>query len=153
MLLCNVESTIGNWKFGIFIRTSCCWSNLKMIQTWIFCPDKIFGDIMSAAIALMLFPVSPRAMHKPSNAEQAIDDQLDKSDSCGFGRPPCNVAKFSSKSYSGWIRSFGSDLKLSGTWPWITSKSARKPFVHKFGLTFLASAINSNSPFKPAPTI
>lgn len=104
-------------------------------------------------MALIVLPVSPRAMHKPSNAEHAIDDQLARSASCGVGTLPCNVAKFNSKSYNGWIKSFGSDRKLSGTWPWITSKRALKPFVHKFGLTFRASAINSNSPFKPAPTI
>lgn len=124
-----------------------------MIKTWIFCPDKIFGDIMSAAIVLIVLPVSPRATHKPSNVEQAIDDQFVRSESCGVGKPPCNVAKFNNRSNNGWIKSFGSDRKLSGTCPWITSKRALNPFVHKFGLTFLASAINSNSPFKPAPTI
>lgn len=49
----------------------------------------------------MVLPVSPRATHNPINAEQAIDDQFVKSESDGFGKPPCKVAKFSNKSYKG----------------------------------------------------
>lgn len=140
-------------------RMNCFWiSELKwkqLLQTWIFCPERTLGDIINAVIAFIVLPVSPRAIHKPSKAEQAIDDQLDKSftESCGVVNPPWSVAKFNNKSYNGWIKSFGSDLKLSGTWPWITSNNARNPLVHNIGLTLRASAINSNNPFKPAPTI
>lgn len=110
----------------------------------------ILGDVRRADIAFNVFPVSPRATHNPNRAEHPIADQFVASLLC---RGPCNVDNSNNRSYNGWIKSCGSDLKLSGICPCITSNNARKALVQRIGLTFLAPAINSNNPRSPAPTI
>lgn len=124
---------------------------IRVCHTWICCPAMGLGDINIAAIALSVLPVSPHATHSPSSAEQDIADHESLASIAAFAL--CNVAKFNSKSYSGWIKSLGSDLKLSGTWPWMMSSNAFNAFVHSVGLTWRASAINSYRPLRPAPTI
>lgn len=63
-------------------------------------PASCFGDIKIAAMAFKVFPVSPQATHRPSNAEQDIDDH-DRT-SLAFDEQGLDcVARFSSKSYSG----------------------------------------------------
>lgn len=116
-----------------------------------FCEASILGDMSIAEIAFRVLPVSPLATQSPRRAEQPIADQFAASLLWDAGL--WKVAKSNNKSYNGWIKSDGSDLKLSGIWPCMTSNNARSAFVQSIGLTFLASAINSNNPRNPAPTI